>query len=52
MRQILMESIQITDISLVYAMLDELSSEGIQYSPYWRFGFEEKFTNPVAVKDR
>lgn len=35
------KSIQITDISLVYAV-DELSSEGIQCSPYWRFGFQKR----------
>ena len=35
------KSIQITDISLVYAV-DQLSSEGIQCSPYWRFGFQKR----------
>ena len=35
------KSIQITDISLVYAV-DELASEGIQCSPYWRFGFQKR----------
>lgn len=34
-------SIQITDISLVY-VVDQLSSEGIQCSPYWRFGFQKR----------
>ena len=34
-------SIQITDVSLVYA-IDQLSSEGIQCSPYWRFGFQKR----------
>lgn len=34
-------SIQITDISLVY-VVDQLSSEGIQCSPYWRLGFQKR----------
>ena len=34
-------SIQITDISLVY-VVDQLSSEGTQCSPYWRLGFQKR----------